>query len=54
MFSYELVSVHLVGGSTPREGRIVVTLGTTEGSVCDDSWDNDDARVVCRMLGYNG
>lgn len=47
-------SVRLTGGSNSREGRVIVRLGNTDGSVCDDSWDNDDARVVCRMLGYHG
>ncbi|XP_061167694.1 deleted in malignant brain tumors 1 protein-like [Saccostrea echinata] len=47
-------SVRLSGGSSSREGTVVVRLGNTDGSVCDDSWDNDDARVVCRMLGYHG
>ncbi|XP_062600846.1 deleted in malignant brain tumors 1 protein-like, partial [Saccostrea cucullata] len=47
-------SVRLTGGSSSREGTVVVTLGNTEGSVCDDHWDTDEARVVCRMLGYTG
>ena len=48
------VSVRLEGGSSSNEGRVVVRLGNTDGTVCDDSWDTDDAQVVCRMLGYHG
>ena len=48
------MSVRLEGGSSSNEGRVVVRLGNTDGTVSDDHWDNNDARVVCRMLGYHG
>ena len=44
--------VRLVDGPSVREGRLEVYYSGRWRTVCDDYFDDADARVICYMLGY--
>ncbi len=45
--------MRLVGGVSDSDGRVEVcdALGRRR-QVCQDGWDDQDATVVCRTLGF--
>lgn len=44
--------LRLVDGTTFMEGRLEVCLNGAWGTVCNRGWDDMEATVVCRQLGY--
>ncbi|XP_072048696.1 scavenger receptor cysteine-rich domain-containing protein DMBT1-like [Amphiura filiformis] len=43
-------SIRLVGSNSSSEGRVEIFYNNTWGTVCHQSWGNNDAHVVCRQL----
>ena len=48
---FTTIGIRLVGGRNEYEGRIEVQYQGQWGTVCDDGFGMDDARVACRMMG---
>ena len=46
--------VRIADTSDPLTGRVEVCVNSVWGTICDNYWDNNDASVVCRQLGFPG
>ena len=45
--------MRLVNGGSSLEGRLEVCLNGVWGTICDQSWDDNDAGVACSQMGYS-
>ena len=45
--------MRLEDGTNEGEGRVEVCVSNVWSTVCDDRWDDTDASVVCKQLGYS-
>ena len=45
-------SLRLAGGSVSNEGQVEICWSGEWKTVCDNNWSENEARVVCRQLGY--
>ena len=43
--------IRLADGPLNSSGRVEFCHDGVWGTVCDDGWTSDEARVVCRQLG---
>ena len=47
------VPARLVNGSVTEGGRLEIFYNGSWGSVCDDLFTEQNAKVACKMLGYS-
>ena len=46
-------TIRLNGSSYATYGRVEICMNGSWGTICDDFWDDRDASVICRQLGFS-
>ncbi|XP_026323028.1 lysyl oxidase homolog 2 [Hyposmocoma kahamanoa] len=46
--------IRLIGGKDKYEGNVYIYHAGRWGAICDDSWDNEAAEVVCKYFNRSG
>ena len=41
-----ILAIYLADGGDPMQGRVTIYHAGEWGTVCDDGWDDNDARVI--------
>ena len=45
--------IKLTNGRNEKEGRVEIYWNNQWCTVCDDLWNDNDATVICKQLGYS-
>ena len=48
------ISIRLTNGTNDKEGRVEIYWNNQWSTVCDDYWEDTEATVICKQLGYIG
>lgn len=49
-----LANIRLTNGTRDGQGRVEVEYAGLWGTICNTSFDINDANVICRSMGYPG
>ena len=45
--------VRIVGNPSSKIGRVEVCVNRTWGTICDSTWNEAAASVICKQQGYS-